>query len=63
MTEKKIAGLLSGGEKKKPAVMSIKIPSEVYQRFFPDKGPKEAVCVIEQALEAWFRGKEAMDHV
>ena len=62
LTEKKIVGLLDGREKKMPTVMSIKIPSEVYQRFFSDKSPKEAAGVVEQALEAWFRGKVA-DHV
>ena len=63
LTEKKIVELHDGREKKMLVAMSIKIPSEVYQRFFQDKSPKEAAGVIEQALEAWFRGKEAMDHV
>ncbi len=63
LTGKKIVVLHDGGEKKMPAATSIKIPSEVYQRFFPDKSPKEAADVVEQALEAWFRGKEAAAHV
>lgn len=51
LAAKKIVGLLDGGEKKMPAAMSIKIPSEVYQRFFPDKSPKEAAGVVESDVK------------
>lgn len=34
--------------------VSIKIPGEVYQRFFKDMKPEEAAGIVEQALEVWF---------
>ena len=34
--------------------VSIKIPGEVYQKFFKDIKPEEAAGIVEQALEVWF---------
>lgn len=47
---------LEMGTEKMLSAMSIKIPAEVYQRFFSDTSMKEAADVVEQALEAWFAG-------
>ena len=54
---RKAAETVGDSGKKAPMAMSIKIPTEVYRRFFPDTSPKEAAGVVEQALEAWFAGK------
>ncbi len=34
--------------------VSIKIPEEVYQRFFKGRKPEEVAGIVEQALEVWF---------
>lgn len=34
--------------------VSIKIPGEMYQRFFKDMKPEEVAGIVEQALEVWF---------
>lgn len=34
--------------------VSIKIPGEMYKRFFKDMKPEEVAGIVEQALEVWF---------
>ena len=47
---------------KKKEMVSIKLPTAVYQKYFADRKTAEAADIVEKALEAWFR-KEASDIV
>lgn len=42
-------------EKKKPSNKSVKIDSEVYERYFADTDKKDICSIIEQALDMYFR--------
>ena len=52
----------AAAEQKKKEVVNIKLPTEVYQKYFADRKAAEAADIVERALEAWFR-KEAPDIV
>ena len=59
ITQKKIREIAdSGASQKKKDAVSIKLPMTVYQKYFADRKAKEATDIVEQALEAWFAGKE-----
>lgn len=40
--------------------MSVKIPAELREKYFAGASVKDVTAIVEQALEAWFDGKE--DH-
>lgn len=43
--------------KTKKIEKSVRLPAEVYGRFFQKKDAVEVAKIIEAALEAWFAGK------
>lgn len=48
----------SAAKKKKASVKAVKIPIEVYEKYFNGSKADAAAEIIEQALAAWFEGKE-----
>ena len=55
ITAEKIKGAFAKTDKQSGSKdVSIKIPGEVYQRFFKDVKPEEVAGIVEQALKVWF---------
>ena len=48
-------------KKPKAAGRSVRLPADVYERYFHQTDAKTAAEIIEAALKAWFAGKEAAD--
>lgn len=48
----------SAAKKQKASVKAVKIPIEVYEKYFNGSKADAAAEIIEQALAAWFEGKE-----
>lgn len=44
--------------KKADTVRNIKLPADVYERYFTDTKPADAAGIVEQALTAWFAGRD-----
>lgn len=56
VTEKKVLETLGGGKGKKAAVgKSIKLPADVYERYFAGVKSTEVAGIVEEALAVWFR--------
>jgi hypothetical protein len=48
---------LVNGKKSEKKFQSVKLQTEVYHKFFKDVEPKEAVSIIEKALDMYFASK------
>lgn len=60
LTEERLADIVDGKTIKKAAKsMSIKIPAELREKYFAGASAKDVAAIVEQALAAWFDGKEA----
>lgn len=46
-------------KKRKLSGKSVRISKDVYEKYFKESKADEATQIIEQALAAWFEGKEA----
>ena len=58
MTEEKVLEVLGGRKGKKDVgSRSIKLPAEVYERYFAETKAAEVAGIVEEALAVWF-GKE-----
>ena len=51
----------SDAPKTKKIEKSVRLPVEIYERFFQKEDAVEVAKIIEAALEAWFAGKEDAD--
>ena len=49
--------VVSNGKKKEKKFQSVKLDTTVYHRYFREVEPKEAVSIIEKALEMYFANK------
>ncbi len=55
VTEKSVLEMLDGGKgKKDSAGKPIKLPTDVYERYFASMKPADVAGVVEEALAAWF---------
>ena len=63
MTPDAARAILTEPAQKKPkaAGRSVRLPADVYERYFHQTDAKTAAEIIEAALKAWFAGKEAAD--
>ena len=48
---------LVNGKKQEKKFQSVKLGTAVYHKYFHDVEPKEAVSIIEKALEMYFTNK------
>lgn len=63
LTEEKMAEILEGLQVKHSdgnAGVSLKIPKTICNKYFEGMDSKQMAAVVEQALAAWFEGKEAV---
>ena len=58
ITKEAVEKVLAGKEQKKPQSVSVKLPVEVYEKYFAQMGAGEVQEIMEKALEGYF-GKEA----
>lgn len=58
ITREAVENVLTGKERKKPQSVSVKLPAELYERYFAQMDTGEVQEIIEKALEAYL-GKEA----
>ena len=58
LTKEGVEKVLAGKEQKKPQSVSVKLPVEVYEKYFAQMGAGEVQEIMEKALEGYF-GKEA----
>jgi ParB family chromosome partitioning protein len=59
LTEDRLAEIVDGKAALKPVKeISIKISAELREKYFADASAKDVVVIVEQALAAWFEGKE-----
>lgn len=58
ITKEAVEKVLAGKEQKKPQSVSVKLPVEVYEKYFAQMGAREVQEIMEKALEGYF-GKEA----
>ena len=63
MTPDAARAILTESAQKKPKATgrSVRLPADVYERYFHQTDAKTAAEIIEAALAAWFAGKEAAD--
>ena len=55
VTEKRVLETLDGGRgKKDSAGKSVKLPADVYERYFAGVRPADVAGIVEEALAAWF---------
>ncbi len=55
VTEKRVLETLDGGRgKKDSAGKSVKLPADVYERYFAGVKPADVAGIVEEALAAWF---------
>ena len=55
VTEKRVLETLDGGRgKKDSAGKPIKLPADVYERYFAGVKPADVAGIVEEALAAWF---------
>ena len=55
VTEKRVLETLDGGKgKKDSAGKSVKLPADVYERYFAGVKPADVAGIVEEALAAWF---------
>ena len=55
VTEEAVLGALDGGKGKKAAAgRSVRLPAEVYERYFGSVKPADVAGIVEDALAAWF---------
>ena len=55
VTEKRVLEALDGGKgRKDSAGKPIKLPADVYERYFAGVKPGEVAGIVEDALAAWF---------
>ena len=45
-------------QKKADIGKNIKLPADVYERYFADTKPGDVAKIVEEALAAWFEGRE-----
>ena len=58
ITKEAVEKVLAGKEQNKPQSVSVKLPVEVYEKYFAQMGAGEVQEIMEKALEGYF-GKEA----
>jgi ParB family chromosome partitioning protein len=59
LTEDRLAEIVDGKAMQKPVKeISIKISAELREKYFADASAKDVAVIVEQALAAWFEGKE-----
>ena len=58
ITKEAVENVLAGKEQKKPQSVSVKLPVEVYEKYFAQMDAGEVQEIMEKALEGYF-GKEA----
>ena len=58
ITKEAVEGVLAGKEKKKPQSVSVKLPMELYEKYFAQMDAGAVQEIMEKALEGYF-GKEA----
>lgn len=58
ITKEAVENVLAGKERKKPQSVSVKLPVELYERYFAQMDAGEVQEIMEKALEAYM-GKEA----
>ena len=58
ITKEAVEKVLAGKEQKKPQSVSVKLPVEVYEKYFAQMDAGEVQEIMEKALEGYF-GKEA----
>lgn len=64
LDEKIVMKLISAAIEKKPStdkVVKVELSAEIRKRYFDGMNADQMAKVVEQALEAWFSGKEAAD--
>ena len=62
LTEENMAEILEALQVKHTdgnAGVSFKLPKSIYSKYFDGMDSKQMASVVEQALAAWFEGKEA----
>ena len=57
ITREAVENVLTGKERKKPQSVSVKLPAELYERYFAQMDTGEVQEIMEKALEAYL-GKE-----
>lgn len=60
ITKETVENVLASKERKKPQSMSVKLPVELYEKYFAQMEAGEVQEIMEKALEAYL-GKEATD--
>ena len=58
ITKEAVEKVLAGKEQKKPQSVSVKLPVEVYEKYFAQMDAGEVQEIMKKALEGYF-GKEA----
>ena len=58
ITKEAVESVLTGKEQKKPQSVSVKLPVELYERYFGQMDAGAVQEIMEKALEGYF-GKEA----
>ena len=58
MSKEAVEKVLAGKEQKKPQSVSVKLPVEVYEKYFAQMDVGAVQEIMEKALEGYF-GKEA----
>lgn len=58
MSKEAVEKVLAGKEQKKPQSVSVKLPVEVYEKYFAQMDAGEVQEIMKKALEGYF-GKEA----
>ena len=58
ITKEAVEGVLAGKEQKKSQSVSVKLPMELYERYFAQMDARAVQEIVEKALEGYF-GKEA----
>ncbi len=56
ITSEKVMEILGADAKEKvPKAVNMKVPAEIYKKYFSGMKPNEAEAIVEKALEAWFQ--------
>ena len=59
VTADRIMGFAGNRTQKKADIgKNIKLPADVYERYFADTKPGDVAKIVEEALAAWFEGRE-----
>ena len=60
ITKEAVENVLAGRERKKPQSVSVKLPVELYEKYFAQMDAGEVQEIMEKALEEYL-GKEVAD--